>query len=610
MRLAAPPAWAAPTLRSGGAQRDARASHAASKRLTIRRMARARAAAVRAVRPPPAAVEREPRAPWIAAALGILLLVLWAYAPLRNAGWVWDDIDVYITNNAVVKAPDGIRDIWLGFYRNPAKGDALVVKTYQYYPLVFSSFWLEHRLFGLNPAPYHLLNVLLHLVNVVLVFRLARRLAIPGAPFVAALFALHPMMVESVAWVSERKNVLSGLFYLSAFLAWLRWDDGGRRARLWLAASFVLFVGALLSKTVTATFPVAVGLALIWRHGTVRPRDLVALLPFVAVAIGLGWFSVHLERYAVGAAGDEFSQTLLERCTLIAPRAFAFYALKTLWPHPITFIYPRWDPHASDPTAYAWVIGCLAAGAALLVLRRRVGNGPLLLALFSLVTLAPALGFVPVYPHRYSWVADHFAYLGALGFFALVASAAVALTDRIAVPLLRRRFVAGVAVVALVGCTALSRRAVESYRDEETLWADTLAESPDAWIAMINLGINYMSEPPPRTEDRMAKAMALFQRAEAYDLGRLQALTNEGHWYKRKRQYDEAAQAFRRALALKPDRAKTRQDLADLRIQQSRAALADGRTTEARQACLDGMGDLGPDPRLMGWCARLVAAAD
>jgi len=352
---------------------------------------------------------------------------------------------------------------------------------------------------------------------------------------------------------------------------------------------------------------VAVLLALVWRHGTVRMRDVVPLLPFVAVAVGLGWFSVHLERYAVGASGEEFSQTLLERCTLIVPRAFAFYALKVLWPHPITFIYPRWDPHASDPAAYAWLVACLAAGAALLASRRRFGNGPLLLVLFSVVTLAPALGFVPVYPHRYSWVADHFAYLGTLGFFALLASAGAWVAQRIPVPLLRRRVVAGVVVVVLVACTALSRRAAESYRDEETLWADTLAESPDAWIAMINLGINYMSEPPPRTEERMAKAMELFKRAEAYDLGRLQALTNEGHWYKRRRQWDDAAQAFRSALALKPDRGKTRQDLADLRVQQSRAALAEGRTTEARQACLDGMADLGPDPRLMAWCTRMVA---
>jgi hypothetical protein len=574
-------------------------------------MARARAAAgVRAARLPvgtSVAAEREPRGPWIAAALGIFLLVVWAYAPVRSAGWVWDDIDVYVTTNATVKSPDGIRDIWFGFYRNPAKGDALVVKTYQYYPLVFSSFWLEHRLFGLNPVPYHLLNVLLHLVNVVLVFRLARRLEIPGALFVAGLFALHPMMVESVAWVSERKNVLSGLFYLSAFLAYLRFDDGGTRARRWLVASFLLFVGALLSKTVTATFPVAVMLALVWRRGAVRTRDVVPLLPFVAVAAGLGWFSVHLERYAVGASGEEFSQTLFERCTLIAPRAFAFYALKVVWPHPITFIYPRWDPHASDPAAYAWLVACLAAGAALLAARSRFGNGPLLLVLFSIVTLAPALGFVPVYPHRYSWVADHFAYLGLLGFFALVASAGAWVAQRLPVPLLRRRIVAGVVVVVLVACAALSRRATESYRDEETLWADTLVESPDAWIAMINLGIGYMSEPPPRTEERMGKAMELFKRAEAYDLGRVQALTNQGHWYKRRRQWDDAAQAFRRALALEPDRGKTRQDLAELRVQQSRAAFGEGRTTEARQACLDGMADLGPDARLMGWCARMVA---
>jgi hypothetical protein len=560
-------------------------------------MARARAAAD----------EREPRAPWIAAAAGILALAVWAYAPVRHAGWVWDDIDVYVTTNATVRSPDGIRDIWFGFYRNPAKGNALVVKTYQYYPLVFSSFWLEHRLFGLEPGPYHVLNVLLHLVNALLVFRLARRLGIPGATFVAGLFALHPMMVESVAWVSERKNVLSGLFYLSAFLAYLRWDDGGPRARWWLAASVFLFLGALLSKTVTATLPAALLLAMVWRHGRLRARDVAPLVPFVALAVGLGWFSVHLERYAVGASGEDFSQTLFERCALIAPHAFAFYALKVLWPHPITFIYPRWDPHASGPAAYVWLVACLAAGMALLAARRRFGNGPLLLVLFSVVTLAPALGFVPVYPHRYSWVADHFAYLGNLGFFALIASAGAWVTERIPVLMVRRRLAAGVVVVTLVACATLSRRAAESYHDEETLWADTLAESPDAWIAMINLGVSYMSEPPPRTEERMAKAMELFERAEAYDLGRPQALAAEGYWYKRQRQWDAGARAFRSSLALRPDRAQTRQGLADLRVQQSRAAIAEGRTTEARQACLDGIADLGRDPRLMGWCARMVA---
>src|SRR5262245_10648359 len=255
--------------------------------------------AARRPRPPAAAAAITPntRRQVLLATLGVLALALWAYGPALHAGWIWDD-DLFITINASVKAPGGLWDIFFGFYRDVKRGGALVVKTYQYYPLVYGSFWLEHELFGLEPMGYHALNVLLHLLNAWLVFRLARRLAIPGAGFVAALFALHPMMVESVAWVSERKNVLSGFFYLAAFLAYLRFDDD-RRPRWW-AASFLLFLCALLSKTVTATLPCALLLAVYWRRGKVGVGDAACVLPFVVAGVGLGWLSVHLEQYSVG----------------------------------------------------------------------------------------------------------------------------------------------------------------------------------------------------------------------------------------------------------------------------------------------------------------------
>ena len=550
-----------------------------------------------------AVVDAPSRWPRVVAALGIVVLTVFAYEPALRAGWVWDDIDIYVTNNALVKSPGGLWDIWFGFYRDPAKGGALVVKTHQYYPLVFSSFWLDHKLFGLAPAGFHALNVLLHLLNVALVFRLARRLAIPGAAFVAGLFALHPMMVESVAWVSERKNVLSGAFYLGAFLAYLRFDDA-KQAR-WYLASLVLFLGALLSKTVTATLPCALLLAVVWRRGRLGTRDVAYVLPFVAVAVVLGWFSVHLEHYAVGARGVMFAQTAFERLTLIVPRTFLFYPLKVLWPYPITFIYPRFDPHASDPSAFAWLVACLAIGAALLVARRRTGNGPLLLVVFSAVTLAPALGFVPVYPHRYSWVADHFAYLGNLGFFALVASAGVWLVQRFAPATTRPAVLAGVAAALLVLCAARSHHAAQSYRDEETLWTDTLAESPDAWIAIVNLGIAYMVT-PPQTEERMAASMELFKRAERFEIARGFAFANQGLWHKRRGSYEEAADAFRRALAVEPSE-KHRRFLAELRAAQSRAAMAEQRTDEARRACRAGVAEVGYHPRLMPSCAPLVS---
>jgi Tfp pilus assembly protein PilF len=540
----------------------------------------------------------------LAAAIGILALAAWAYAPVVGAGWIWDD-DLYVTNNTFVQGSwNGLRDIWLGFHRDPRKGGALVVKTYQYYPLVFSSFWLDHKLFGLEPLGYHVVNVLLHLVNALLVFRLARRLEVPGAAFVAGLFALHPMMVESVAWVSERKNLLSGLFYLSAFLAYLRFDD--TRTPRWYAASFVLFVAAMLAKTVTATLPSVLLLAVLWRRRRVGLRDLAFVLPFVAAGTVLGAFAVHLEKYAVGAYRAEFQQTAFERWLLIAPRAFGFYAVKTVWPHPITFVYPRFDPAASGPVGFAWLVACVAAVAALFAARRRIGPGPLLLLLASACTLAPALGFVPVFPHRYSWVADHFAYLGLLGFFALIASAGAWWLRRVAGFPARPRLAVGIAATLLAVCAARSHEAAKSYRDEETLWTDTLAESPDAWIAMINLGAEYMTR-PPHTEERMARAMELFRQAENYELGRIQALTNQGVWYRRHGDDAAAVEVYRRALALDPKRARTRQYLANVRVDQVRRALAEQRSGDARELCLAAMPEVGSDPRLAPLCGRVLA---
>jgi hypothetical protein len=531
-------------------------------------------------------------------ALAVVALALWAYVPALRAGWIWDD-DLYVTNNAYVQSWGGLWDIWFGFTRHASKGGALIVKTYQYYPVVFSSFWLDHKLYGLAPAGYHAQNVLLHVVNAALVLRLARRLAIPGAAFLAALFLLHPTMVESVAWVSERKNLLSGFFYLTAFLAYLRFDDE-RRARWWVA-SFLLFVCALLSKTVTATLPGALLLALVWRRGRLAGRDLLGVLPFVAAGAALGAFAVHLERYAVGADRPEFGQTAFERIILIAPRAFGFYALKALWPHPVAFVYPRFEPRAGDPLAYAWLAVELAVVALLYRGRATIGVGPLLLVLFSAGTLAPALGFVPVFPHRYSWVADHFAYLGSLGFFALVAAAGAWLVARLP---RARAWAAGVATaLVLVTCAALARDAARSYHDEETLWYDTLGKSPDAWIAMINLGVDYMTKQPGSPE-RTAAALELFQRAERYPLGQLFALTNQGIWYRRQRDFETAAAKLRQALAL-GQRGNAGTLLSDLRRFQVRTLLSAGRRDEAVLACIAGIREVA-DPRLVQLCDSLV----
>jgi protein O-mannosyl-transferase len=133
-------------------------------------------------------------------ALLLVVAVLIAYLPALQGGYIWDD-NRYVTENPILPQPDGLAAIWT----DPGA-------TIQYYPMVFTTFWLEYRLWGLNPLGYHATNILLHALSALLLWAILRRLAVPGAWLAAALFALHPVHVESVAWVTERKNVLSGLF--------------------------------------------------------------------------------------------------------------------------------------------------------------------------------------------------------------------------------------------------------------------------------------------------------------------------------------------------------------------------------------------------------------
>jgi hypothetical protein len=192
---------------------------------------------------------------WLAVALVALTLI--AYYPAIRGGFIWDD-DRYVTDNALLRSVDGLGKIWF-------KPGA----TIQYYPLVFTTFWIERHLWGLAPAGYHVVNVVLHAASAFLVYLIMRGLAVRGAVVVALLFALHPVHVESVAWITERKNVLSGLFYLAAAFVYLRangWltSADARPSPRAYAATLALFACALLSKTVTATLPAAL-LLVIWR---------------------------------------------------------------------------------------------------------------------------------------------------------------------------------------------------------------------------------------------------------------------------------------------------------------------------------------------------------
>jgi len=415
---------------------------------------------------------------WLLAA-AILAATLLAYQPVWHAGYIWDDDD-YVTQNEALRSADGLKKIWI----TPGT-------TVQYYPLVFTSFWAERRLWGLEPFGYHLVNVILHAVNAVLLWRVLRRLQIPGAWWAATIFALHPVNVESVAWITERKNVLSGLFYLLAALAWLRFrpltDEEPTRVPdwryYWLASGF--FVCALLSKTVTCSLPAVLLLLIWWKTGRVQKRDGVALAPWFALGIASGFMTRWMEQ-RLGTSRADWELSFVQRC-LVAGRALWFYAGKLVCPRPLTFVYPRWNIDTGAAWQYLFPLAALLLLGALWKLRSQIGRGPLVAVLCFAGTLLPALGFVDIYPFRYSFVADHFQYLACIALIVLTVNIIAVIGRRMTNQGRHRGTVAAVVLLVILGISTWNQ--AHAYQDAETLWRVTLAKNPNAWLAHDNLGV-------------------------------------------------------------------------------------------------------------------------
>jgi tetratricopeptide (TPR) repeat protein len=432
-----------------------------------------------------------------------------AYAPALSGEFLWDD-DKYVVENPTLRNLAGLRRVWV----DPAA-------TPQYYPLVYTTFWIEYHLWGLRPFGYHAVNLALHALTAILFWKLLRRLSVPGAWLAGLVFAVHPVHVESVAWITERKNVLSAVLYLAAALAFLRLygvDEQRRPAPMrsaawWYAASVGLFLAALLSKTVTCTWPAAMGLILWWKRG--QRIDLLRLTPMLAVGAAMGLVTAYVERAYVGAEGAAWSLSPWEH-VLLAGRILCFYVGQLLYPATLAFIYPRWEVDAAEWTQWLYPAGCLAAFALLWMLRRWTGNGPLVAGLLFVVTLAPALGFFNVYFMQFSYVADHFLYHASLGPIALLAAVATRLAYGRAPQAQgatewRRDRLVGIVLAGVILVLAVNTWAqTTSYLDPKTLWEDTLSKNPRAWIAHHNLGLILEQEGQSHQAERhYREALAL-----------------------------------------------------------------------------------------------------
>jgi len=493
---------------------------------------------------------------WSLLALALLTATAIAYHPVWHGGLLWDD-DGHLTRRDLATSI-GLWRIWFE-----------IGATQQYYPEVHSIFWLFNRLWGANTLGYHLANITLHASSAFLVALILRRLRVPGAVLAAAVFALHPMQVESVAWMSELKNTLSGVLYLGSFLTYLRFRD--HRAPSTYRLALALFVLAVLSKSVTASLPAAILVVAWWQRGRITIKDDVRpLAPFFAIGLVAGIGTAWVERTLIGAQGADFQFSLLER-TLIAGRALWFYLATIVWPTHLTFIYPRWDIGHAATWEFLAPASAIAVLAGLWTLRSRT-RAPLASALFFAGTLLPVLGFVNIYPFRYSFVADHFAYLASLGVIvplsAVVAIAAARLGGA------RQHATLATATVALGTTLAVCTwQQSTSYVDSETLFRATLARNPDCWMAYNNLGSILLSRRPHGA----GAAVPMLEKAIALNPANAEAHTNLGLAWEQLGRIDDALAEHQAAVKLEPRLALGHNNLGNIHAKLERAddAIAD-----------------------------------
>ncbi len=491
--------------------------------------------------PEPVSPKHENAIPPALSALALCLLVAISYFPALGAGFVWDD--VVLTEARALRSWSGLWEIWFA-PRTLSRFEG------HYWPLLYTTFWLEHQLWGFAAAGYHAVNLLLHGSAVLLLWRLLLRLNVPGAWFAAAVFAVHPLHVESVAWVIGRKDVLAALFYLACALCYLRFMADRRRG--FYIGALALFVTGLLCKSTLITLPVALLIWHWWKQGFVTLADLRRVLPFLLLGLAITAADVSFYKDRDPTA---FDYSLVERA-LLAARALWFYAGKLVWPADLAVIYPRWEVRA-DLLGWACLLAAGATAAALWFARRRIGRGPLAGALFFAVALSPTLGFVDYGYMLYSFVADRYQYLAGIGVIATLSGAAVWGLGKL--PGVAHK-IAPVGVAGAVGAALLlavlatiTWNQAGIYRDNVTFYTHVIALNPQARFAHHSLGLEYQKQ------GRHEEALAAFRTDYEYARGgpsaeiRLsKAHTAMGTATEALERLTEAEEHYRRAVELTP----------------------------------------------------------
>ena len=459
----------------------------------------------------------------------IILLTLLVYIPAMRAGFIWDD-NLFLTENPLIKADDGLYRFW--FTTEPP----------DYFPLVSSVLWLEWRLWGLNAAGYHVVNIVLHAVSAVLIWLVLKRLKIPGAWLAALIFAVHPVNVESVAWITERKNTQPMVFYLITILFYLRYEHD--RTKRWYFFALGSFLLALLSKTSVVMLPFVLLGCVWWQKGRIGWKDLIRSVPFFALSLILALVTVWFQ-YNV-AIGDDVVRTggFLSRLAG-AGWAVWFYLYKAIIPYKLCFVYPRWNIDASSIASY--LPGIILLGCFVVFWRYRKGWGRVFLfgLGYYVVTLFPVLGFFDINFMRFSLVTDHWQYFSIIGLIALLVGLGVWTWNGWRGQL-RQLATAAAAAVVLLFC-ALSWIQCHAYKDLEALWRDTISKNPRAWLAHSNLGPVLVSQ------GRFEEAMRHCSEALRINPGHAWIHGAMGAALAGQRRFEEAITHFSEALRIDPD---------------------------------------------------------
>jgi tetratricopeptide (TPR) repeat protein len=468
-------------------------------------------------------------------ALLLIGLAFVAYLPALHNGFIWDD-DAWLMKNQTLYGWSGLQELWL----NP-------LALQQYYPITGTVFWIEYQLWRFNPFGYHAVNVLLHALNAVLFALVLRKLRLPAPWFAAAIFAVHPVTVESVAWITEIKNTLSTAFFLGSVLSYLRFENLEERETprewKWFGFSLVLFLCALLSKSVTCTLPVVLAILIWWKRPRLRPAELFLLVPYFFLAAPVALLTASLEAHHVGATGPEWTLSWTHR-VILAGRVVCFYFAKLVWPANLAFIYPRW--RLENAWFFLFPTTVLGGLALLWSLRRRIGKGPLVAAAAFIITLGPILGFMNCYAFQFSYVADHWQYLASLCLISL--GAATGGRIHLANPITRFA-VLGIPIFTL---GLLTWRQCPVYRNVKTLWRDTLAKNPNSWLAHHNLGVVLQAQ------GHFSKAEAHFRSALQLRSDYYEAENNLGESLLMQDCLDEAEVHIDRSISLNPGYAASR----------------------------------------------------